>query len=222
MNKLYCILVLLLLSSVNLFGQTSARTTIKGVICDSAGINVPSAMVMLLSAKESALINFTQTDDKGAFEFKNVKNSGYLLKIQHMSYIPYQKILPVSPSDLTDLGRIQLKIISKVLREVVIKAARAPLKFFGDTIEYDAASFKVPPGSTVEDLLRRLPGIDVDVEGNIKAQGKDVKRLFVEGKTFFGNDPKFATKNLGAEIISKVQFFDEKSDLSRITGVKDG
>lgn len=222
MRKLHCILVLLLLSSANLFGQTSARTTIKGVICDSAGITVPSTMVMLLSTKESALISFTQTDEKGNFEFRNVRNSGYLLKIQHMSYIPYQKILPVSPTDLTDLGKIQLKIISKVLREVVIKAARAPLKFFGDTIEYDAASFKVPPGSTVEDLLRRLPGIDVDVDGNIKAQGKDVKRLFVEGKTFFGNDPKFATKNLGAEIISKVQFFDEKSDLSRITGIKEG
>lgn len=222
MRKLHCVLVLLLLCSVNLFGQTATRTTIKGVICDTAGITLPSAMVMLLSAKDSALVNFTQADDKGAFEFRNVKNSGYLLKIQHMSFLPYQKIISVSATELTDLGRIQLKMISKMLLEVVIKAARAPLKFRGDTIEYDAASFKVPPGSTVEDLLKRLPGIEVDVDGNIKAQGKDVKRLYVEGRTFFGNDPKYATKNLGAETISKVQFFDEKSEQSKLTGIDDG
>jgi len=221
MRKLHYVLVLLILSSFNLFGQNSPRTTIQGVVCDSSGINIQYAMVLLLSTKDSALISYTQGDEKGTFEFKNVKNNGYLLKIQHMSFLPFQKIIPIATKDLTDLGRIQLKTISKILLEVVVKAARAPLKFFGDTIEYDAASFKVPPGSTVEDLLRRLPGIEVDVEGNIKAQGKDVKRLYVEGKTFFGNDPKYATKNLGAEIISKVQFFDEKSDQSRLTGVED-
>lgn len=221
MRKLHFVLVLLILSSYNLLGQNSPRTTIIGTVCDTSGINISYAMALLLSTKDSTLVYYTQTDEKGAFEFKNVKNNGYLLKIQHMSFLPYQKRLPVALNNLTDIGRIQLKIISKVLLEVVIKAARAPLKFFGDTIEYDAASFKVPPGSTVEDLLRRLPGIDVDVEGNIKAQGKDVKRLYVDGKTFFGNDPKYATKNLGAEIISKVQFFDEKSDQSRLSGIED-
>jgi len=221
MRKLQCILVLLLMSSVNLFGQTAARTTIKGVVCDTAGISVPSAMVMLLAAKDSALTHYVMADEKGTFEFKNVKNIGYLLKIQHMSYIPYQKLLPVSPGELTDQGKIKLKLISKVLREVVIEAAKAPLKFYGDTIEYDATAFKVPPGSTVEDLLRRLPGVDVDVEGNIKSEGKSVKRLYVEGKTFFGTDPKFATKNLGSEIVSKVQFFDEKSEMETFTGLKE-
>ena len=220
-RKQHYILVLLLLSAANLFGQTAARTTIKGVLCDTAGISVPSAVVLLLATKDSAFLNFAQTDEKGAFEFRNVKNSGYLLKIQHMSYIPYQKLVPVSSGDLTDLGKIKLKVIAKVLREVVIEAAKAPLKFYGDTIEYDATAFKVPPGSTVEDLLRRLPGIDVDVQGNIKSEGKDVTRLYVEGKTFFGTDPKFATKNLGAEIVSKVQFFDEKSDHEKLTGVKE-
>src|ERR1035437_8744311 len=111
MRKLYCILVLLLLSSANPFGQTTVRTTIKGVVCDTAGISVPSAMVMLLSAKDSALTHYMMADEKGAFEFRNVKNIGYLLKIQHMSYIPYQKLLSVSPTDLTDQGKIKLKLI---------------------------------------------------------------------------------------------------------------
>jgi len=221
LRKLLCILVLLLLITFNLSAQNPSRITIKGIVCDTAGINIPSAMVMLLSTKDLALVSYVMADAKGSFEFKNIENIEYCVKIQHMSFIPFQKIVPPSVNALNDLGKIPLKILSKVLREVVIQAAKAPLTFRGDTIEYDATMFKVPPGSTVEDLLRRLPGIDVDVQGNIKAQGKDVKRLYVEGKTFFGNDPLFATKNLGAEIVSKVQFFDEKSDLSRITGIKE-
>ena len=222
MRKVACFLGLLLLCSNFLFAQAPARATIKGTISDSAGISIPSAMIMLLNSKDSTLVNFTQADDKGAFEFRSLKNSGYLLKISHMSYLPYQKSLAVSATEINDIGTIKLKLISKQLMEVVIKAARAPLKFRGDTIEYDASSFKVPPGSTVEDLLRRLPGMEVDVDGNIKSQGKDVKRVYVEGKTFFGDDPKSVTKNLGAETISKVQVFDEKSEQSKLTGIDDG
>lgn len=222
MRELRYFLSLLLLCSANLFAQSPTRATIKGVICDSAGLTIPSATIMLLSVKDSMLINYTQADQKGAFEFKNIKNSGYLLKVSLISYFPYQQNLPVSATDIIDLGNIKLKVVAKMLLEVVIKAARAPLKFRGDTVEYDASSFKVPPGSTVEDLLRRLPGIEVDADGNIKSQGKDVKRLYVEGKTFFGDDPKFATKNLGAETISKVQVFDEKSEQSKLTGIPDG
>jgi len=222
MRKTLYFLGLLLVCFNSLFAQVPSRATIKGSICDTAGIAIPSAMVMLLNVKDSTLINFTQVDEKGIFEFRNLKNSGYLLKVSHMSYLPYQKLLGVNPTDMNDVGKIKLKLISKQLMEVVIKAARAPLKFRGDTIEYDASSFKVPPGSTVEDLLRRLPGIEVDVDGNIKSQGKDVKRVYVEGKTFFGDDPKSVTKNLGAETISKVQVFDEKSEQSKLTGVDDG
>jgi hypothetical protein len=104
------------------------------------------------------------------------------------------------------LGVIKIKPISQELLEVVVRTAKAPLSIKGDTIEYNAASFKVPPGSTVEDLLRKLPGIEVDGSGNIKAQGNDVKKVTVDGKTFFGDDPKAATKNLGAETISKFKF----------------
>jgi hypothetical protein len=85
MRKVLCFLVLLSLCSVNLFAQAPTRTTIKGSICDTAGVSIPSAMVMLLNSKDSMLVNFTQVNDKGEFEFKNIKNSGYLIKISHMS-----------------------------------------------------------------------------------------------------------------------------------------
>jgi hypothetical protein len=128
----------------------------------------------------------------------------------------------VSPQEKVDLGVIKCKPISVELMEVVVKTAKAPLRFKGDTIEYNASSFKVPPGSTVEDLLRRLPGIEVDADGNIKAQGKDVKRVTVDGKTFFGTDPKAATRNLDAEALTKIQVFDDKSEQAKLSGVDDG
>jgi hypothetical protein len=103
-----------------------------------------------------------------------------------------------------------------------VKTARAPLTIRGDTVEYDTRAFKVPPGSTVEDLLRKLPGVQVDREGNIRAQGENVTRVTVDGKQFFGADPKTATKNLQAEAVSKVQVFSDKTEQAKVTGVDDG
>ena len=214
--------LLLLLASTHLSAQNPAKTTIKGLVTDTLGAELPFATVMLLHPKDTTLINFTRSDDQGAFAFKNVRNGAYLLKISYVGYLPYQQHLPASATETTDLGPVRIKPISTELMEVVIRTAKAPLRIRGDTIEYDASTFKVPPGSTVEDLLRRLPGIEVDADGNIRAQGKDVKRVYVDGKTFFGDDPKSATKNLGAETISKVQVYDEKSEQAKLTGVDDG
>ena len=221
MKQLQALFVFLLFANIA-FSQNPSKITIQGVIADTLGEDLPFATVMLLNPKDSALINFTRSDEKAAFSFKNIKNTTYLLKISYVGYLPYQQHLDPSVSELSDLGHIKIKPITKELLEVVIKTAKAPLSIRGDTIEYNASSFKVPPGSTVEDLLRRLPGIDVDADGNIKAQGKDIKKLYVDGKTFFGDDPKAATKNLDAHIISKVQVFTEKSEQAKLTGIDDG
>lgn len=215
-------LIIANLIAISLFGQTPGKINIKGVLTDTLGIPIPYATVMLLSPKDSTLQNFTSTGDNGDFKFNGVKNSSYLFKISHMTFIPFQQHIGISKSENVDLGNIRLKEINQTLMEVVIKAAKAPLFIKGDTIEYDATTFKVAPGSTVEDLLRRLPGIEVDASGNISTQGKNVNKVYVDGKTFFGDDPKSATKNLGAETISKVQVFDEKSEQTKLTGIDDG
>lgn len=213
----------IMLLAVNIvFAQNPAKVTIKGSVVDTANMPAPYPTVMLLNPTDSSLINFTRADEKGGFEFKNVRNVPYLLKISLISYQPRQMLLPAHDKEVNDLGNVPIKPISLELMEVVIKTAKATLSIKGDTIEYDASTFKVPPGSTVEDLLRRLPGIDVDADGNIKSQGKDVRKVYVDGKTFFGDDPKAATKNLGAETISKVQVFNEKSEQAKLTGVDDG
>lgn len=204
------------------FAQNPAKTTIRGIVKDTTGEIIVAGTVMLLNPVDTTLVNFTQTNSEGAFVFNNVKNVPYLLKITYISYLPYQASIQPASGPENNLETITIKPISEELMEVVIRTAKAPLRIRGDTIEYDATTFKVPPGSTVEDLLRRLPGVEVDAAGNIKAQGEDVKRLYVDGKTFFGDDPKAATKNLGAETISKVQVFDGKSEQSKLTGVDDG
>lgn len=215
-------LLFFLLNHFSLLAQTPSRVTIKGTVSDTTGELTAFATVMLLHPKDSTLVNFTRSSDKGEFEFKNAKNVPYLLKVSFVGHLPLQIYLPASSAETNDVGLLQIKPITSELLEVVVKAAKSTLSIRGDTVEYDASSFKVPPGSTVEDLLRRLPGIEVDADGNIRAQGRDVKRVYVDGKTFFGDDPKAATKNLGAETISKVQVYNESSEQARLTGVDDG
>lgn len=219
-NKLF--LLLFTLISATALAQMPSRVTIKGIIRDNDNNEAAFATVMLLDPRDSTLQNFTQSNASGAFTFANVKNSPYLLKVSHISFLPLQQRIEPANTSVNDLGIVAIKPIAKELFEVVIRDAKAPLSIRGDTIEYDASTFKAPPGSTVEDLLRRLPGIEVDASGNLKSQGKDVKRVYVDGKTFFGDDPSGATKNLDANAVSKVQVFDEKSEQSKLTGVDDG
>lgn len=220
--KILSSLILSLVITSFSLAQQPARVTVKGVLQDTLHEAIPFATVMLLNPADSSLVSFTTSNDLGEFSMNNVKNTSYIFKVSHVSYLPLQQILQPASTQLVDLQIVTMKPISKLLLEIVIKAAKAPLRIRGDTVEYDATTFKVPPGSTVEDLLRRLPGIEVDADGNISTQGKDVKRLYVDGKTFFGDDPKSVTKNLGAEAISKVQVYNEKSEQSKLTGVDDG
>ena len=204
------------------FAQNSLRISVKGIVIDSSSTTLPSATIMLLTPKDSALVSYGRTENDGHFEIKGVKRGSYLLKISYVGYLPYQQMFTPSDDAVTDLGKIQLKPIMKELYEVVIRTAKAPLSIRGDTVEYNASSFKVPPGSTVEDLLRKLPGMSIDQDGNIKAQGQDVKKVTVDGKQFFGGDTKMATKNLAAEAIKKVQVFNDKTEQAKATGVDDG
>ncbi len=205
-----------------LLAQNSARISIKATVQDTSANALGFATVMLLQPKDSALVSFGRSDENGFFELKNVKRQNYLLKITYVGMLPYQQDITPAESALTDLGIIKIKPIQRELFEVVVKTAKAPLNIKGDTVEYNASSFKVPPGSTVEDLLRKLPGMSVDAEGNIKAQGQDVKRVTVDGKQFFGGDTKMATKNIAAEAIQKVQVFNDKTEQAKLTGIDDG
>ena len=108
------------------------------------------------------------------------------------------------------------------LDELVVTAEHIPMVIKKDTLEYNAAAFKVGPNANVEDLLRRLPGVDVEQDGSIRAQGEEVEQVLVDGKEFFGNDPRIATQNLPADAVDKVQVYDKQSDMAEFTGIDDG
>lgn len=195
---------------------------ISGHVKDSSDVPLSYTSVLLLAPADSALIAYTLTSDDGNFQFKNVARQNYLVKATYVSYLPYQE-LAVAP-EVGDLRvpDIVLNPISQQLYEVVVKTAKAPISIKGDTIEYDASKFKVPPGATMEELLRKLPGVQIDKDGNVIAQGEQVRKVTVDGRRFFGNNTKIATQNLNADAVSKVQFFDDKSEQSKLTGVQDG
>jgi hypothetical protein len=218
---LFLVLCSCVLSLTQIYGQHPSRVSIKGNLRDTAGVEVVTATVMLLHPADSTLVSFTASDKSGNFRFNSVRNEAYILKVSHIAFMPLQMVFVKSEVADVDLGMVELTPFSQVLMQVVVREAKAPIRIHGDTIEYDVSTFKVPPGSTVEDLLKRLPGIEVDASGNVTAQGKDVKRVLVDGKSFFGDDPKTVTQNLGSEAISKVQVYDERSEQAKLTGVPD-
>ncbi len=215
---IFCTLFLFFYS--NIFSQ---KNSITGAVSDSTGIRLPAATLALMEAKDSVLSSFGMSDNEGQFELKRVAAGEYLLQVTYVGYATYWQPLTVAPdAGKIDLGRLVLTPANSILDEVEVTAEHVPLRMRNDTLEYNAAAFKTQPGSVVEDLLKKLPGIEVERDGTIKAQGETVQNVFVDGKEFFGDDPKIATKNLPADAVDKVQVYDKKSDMAEFTGIEDG
>jgi hypothetical protein len=184
---------------------------------------VTGATVTVLERKDSSLVSFTMTGNDGRFELRGIPNGDYRLLITHISYHNGNKYFSITDNNKNpDLGNVVLNDQAKVLEEVVLAAEAPPVTLINDTIQYNAGSFKVQPNANVEQLLKKLPGIKVEKDGTIKAQGEKVNKVLVDGKEFFGNDPKIATKNLPADAIDKVQVYDKQSDQAQLTGFEDG
>jgi CarboxypepD_reg-like domain len=200
------------------------NNTVKGLVFDTlAKQPVAFATVTLLLKKDSSLINFTMTDDKGVFELKNIPADEYRILITHTNYHNTNKVFTASDDNKTiDIGNITMNDVHKTLSEVIVTSEAPPVTLVGDTVQYNAGSFKVQPNASVEQLLKKLPGVKVEKDGTVKAQGEEVKRVLVDGKEFFGNDPKIATKNLPADMVDKVQVYDKQSDQAQLTGFDDG
>ncbi|HET9825192.1 MAG TPA: outer membrane beta-barrel protein, partial [Chitinophagaceae bacterium] len=216
----FCSLFLSLCSMIS--AQKNGVT--RGMVFDSATRQpVASATITLMQKKDSSLVSFTMSDNNGKFEISGIQNGDYRLLVTHVNYHNSVQFFKIDDEHKNvDLGNVMMNDRSKVLGEVVVTAEAPPVTLVGDTVQYNAGSFKTQPNANVEDLLKKLPGVKVEKDGTVKAQGEKVQKVLVDGKEFFGNDPKIATKNLPADAVDKVQVFDRLSDQAQLTGFDDG
>ena len=207
--------------TIHLSAQVN-KSTFSGVVIDESDLPIPGATVMVLNAADSTLAQFSSSNTQGSFTVKNIPPGDYLLNITFLGMQAIYQPITAGQVAETDLGKIKLSAANTILNEVEVKADFVPVEIHKDTISYNADAFQTQPNAVVEDLLKKLPGIEVGADGKIKAQGEEVKNIYVDGKEFFGSDPTMATKNLPARALKKVKVYDKRSDMSEFTGVDDG
>lgn len=195
--------------------------TLRGNVTDLSGESLIQASVRVLAAKDSSLVKGAVTNAEGRFNVASVKAGKYIVEISYVGYETQMRNVTVADKDIT-LKPFQLKESSVMLQEAVVRGVRTPITVKEDTVEFNTEAYKTQPNAVVEDLLKRLPGVEVDSEGKITANGKSISKILVDGKEFFGSDPTVASRNLQVDILDKIQVVDRKSDLARLTGVDDG
>lgn len=217
-SKLTLIILLSWLGSTTSFGQSKGE--IRGIILDSTTSEPLSlATVTLFNAADTSVVSYKLSDFKGEFRMTGLPlNLRSRLLITFSGYSPIRREVYLTDAEpVLKLDSIFLSPSSESLDEVVFTLERPPVLVKNDTIEFNASSFKTLPTALVEDLLKKLPGVSVDGDGNISVNGKRVNRILVDGKTFFGDDPKMASRNLPANLIDKVQVMDDKEEMDRMT-----
>ena len=219
MKKLLSLLSLVFLVS---FASAQSVATVKGILIDSLNKqSLKDASIVVLAASDSSLEVFTLAKADGSFIINNAPFGEMLVQVKFQGYEPFSKKITFSAKNSqVDLGKIYLKQAANDLGNVTV--TQSPVQMKKDTVEFTASAFKTKPNAVAEDLLKKIPGIQVDKDGGIKAQGETVQRVLVDGKRFFGDDPKMATRNLPPDIIDKIQVFDAASDQSAFTGFDDG
>lgn len=220
MKKTTALLVVLFIISIPVFAQNAA---IKGTVIDtSEKRNLSNTVIALLRPADSVLVRFTRSNKDGNFTLPQLPSGKFIIMVTRPAYADYFDRVEVAPGATVDLGKVAMILKSQLLQEVVVSHKLGAIRIKGDTTEYIADSFKVAAGATVEDLLKKLPGIQVDKDGKITAQGESVQKVLVDGEEFFSDDPTIATRGLTADAVSKVQTFDKKSDQAEFTGIDDG
>lgn len=197
---------------------------IKGAVTDTmATYKLVNTTITLLNQKDSTLVKYTRANAEGTFAINNLHQGKFILLVTYPGYADYAENFTLDQANpIKDFGSIDLVLKSTLLEGVIIEGKAAAITIKGDTTEYNAGSYNIQPNSRVEDLLKQLPGIQIDKDGKITAQGQKVNKVLVDGEEFFGDDPTLVTKNLRGDMIDKVQLYDKKSDQATFTGIDDG
>lgn len=216
-KRYFCLLIMF----GGLWQSVSAQQDLSGSIVDSSeSKQLTNTVIAVLRKADSVLVKYTRSDQQGKFTLASLPSGNFILLVTHPKYADYVDEIEIKAAPV-DIGTIFMTLRSQLLQEVIITNAAA-IRMKGDTTEYKADSFYLSEGSTVEDLLKKLPGIQVDKDGKITAHGKAVQKVLVDGEEFFSDDPTVVTQNMLSDAIDKVQVYDKKSDQAVFTGVDDG
>lgn len=222
MKKMVTGMAILLLTTLSAFSQTK-NITVSGRVVDETKEPVVQATIQLLNLPDSTYAAGIATTGNGDFVLPKVKAGKYVLKI---SYIGYKtKFVPLQLSasaPAKKLGTLELDTDAMMLAETVITAEAPQVQIVEDTVAFNSSAYRTPQGAMLEELVKKLPGAEVDDDGNVKINGKDISKIMVNGKEFFGGDVATGLKNLPVDMIEKLKTYDKKSDLARITGIDDG
>ena len=222
MKKILSLSVLFLFFLLSANAQ-KADGVIRGKLMDTTAKQpVADATVSLLNAKDSSLATFTLSTKQGVFEIKGIPAGDYRLIISSKGFVEFKRPVSITETSKTiEFGNLAMEKDYKTLEGVTV-TTESPIQVKNDTIQFNTSGFKTQPNASLEDLLKKIPGMEVDKEGTVKSQGEQVQKVLVDGKEFFGNDPKLATKNLTADMIESVQVFDDMSDQAKFTKMDDG
>ncbi|MUP47334.1 TonB-dependent receptor [Gramella sp. BOM4] len=211
--RLSITLLMLFISSIGF----SQNFQITGTITDNESKPLESATVYTEKIADSSLVEYTIAEKDGSFVIEGTTDLKKLrLIVSYAGFMPH--VREVEVQEKLEVGNIKLDVMDNALEEVTLTASRAPITIKKDTLEFNANSFNTRQDANLEELMKKLPGVEVDSQGNITVNGKPVSRILVNGKEFFGNDPQIATKNLPKEIIDKIQVTDTKTKSEEFTG----
>ena len=223
MKKLLIWTVLLLTATLSTYAQNKIVTVSGRVIEAGTKEPVELAAVQLLSLPDSAQVAGMTTSTQGYFSLSKQKPGKYLLKVSFIGYVT--KIIPVQLTanvPAKKMVNIELATDAVMLQEAVVVAEAPQVTVVEDTLMYNSSAYRTPEGAMLEELVKKLPGAEIDDDGNVKINGKDLKKIMVDGKEFFGGDVKTGLKNLPVDMVDKLKTYDKKSDLARVTGIDDG
>ena len=224
MKKVLLGLLLMVGVTISAFAQSSgSRGTVTGTVLDEGDKSpVIQATVQLLSVKDSSMVVGNVTNLDGHFSL-SVRPGKYLLKVSYIGYTPFFKQVALTRNNpRLNVGKVELASDAIMLAEAVVVAEAPEVTAVADTLVYNSSAYRVPEGSALEELVKKLPGAEVDENGKITINGKEIKKIMIDGKEFFADDPNIAMKNLPVNIIDKVRAYDKQSDLARVTGIDDG
>lgn len=222
MKKIITGMALLLVTTLSAFSQTK-NITVSGRVVEDTKEPAIQATVQLLSLPDSTQASGVATSNIGFFSLPPVKPGKYVLKVSYIGFKTLLQPMQLSKSEpKKNVGVLTLETDAVMLAEAVVTAEAAQVQVVEDTLVYNSSAYRTPEGAMLEELVKKLPGAEVDDDGNVKFNGKELKKIMVDGKEFFGGDVKTGLKNLPVDMIDKLKTYDKKSDLARITGIDDG